>query len=36
VLVIGTDGKVAWNDEMSGDLGDAIEKALAAKSTPES
>ena len=35
VLVIGMDGKVVWNDEMSGELNDAIEKALAAQPTPE-
>lgn len=30
-FVIGADDKVAWNDDLGGDLGDAIEKALAAK-----
>ena len=33
VLVIGTDGKVTWNNEMGGELRDAIDQALAVKST---
>ena len=30
IFVIGADGKVAWNDEMGGELPDAIDEALAA------
>ena len=28
ILVIGADGRIAWNDELSGTLDDAIEQAL--------
>lgn len=29
VFVLGADGRVAWNDELGGELSDAIEQALA-------
>jgi hypothetical protein len=31
VLVIGKNGKIAWNDELDGELSDAIDQALAAE-----
>ena len=33
LFVIGADGKIVWNDELGGDLQNAIDQALAAGST---
>lgn len=30
IIIIGADGKIAWNDELGGNLEDALDRALAA------
>jgi hypothetical protein len=32
-FVVARDGRIAWNDELGGDLDDAIQRALGAHST---